>query len=120
MSLNKKLPYCNSIYVILPNLASCALAPFFTPCPVFYPLHPAPLHRDGKYVMTERAIESGTSMTCGFCGCRDEHLGFDRMFKCHVCDLSIDRDVNGARNNGLQALADGGFGRPPEYWNTHA
>ena len=76
--------------------------------------------RDGKYVMTERAIESGTSMTCGFCGWRDEHLGFDRMFECHVCDLSIDRDVNGARNNGLQALADGGFGRPPEYWNTHA
>ena len=78
-----------------------------------------PLHRDGKYVMTERAIESGTSMTCGYCGWRDEHLGFNRMFECHVCDLSIDRDVNGARNNGLQALADGGFGRPPEYWNTH-
>ena len=76
--------------------------------------------RDGKYVMTERAIESGTSMTCGFCGWRDEHLGFERTFECHVCDLSIDRDVNGARNNGLQALADGGFGRPPEYWNTHA
>ncbi|OUS43502.1 hypothetical protein BE221DRAFT_80311 [Ostreococcus tauri] len=27
----------------------------------------------------------------------------------------IDRDVNSAQNNGLHALADGGFGRPPEY-----
>jgi|TARA_B110000008_G_scaffold127804_1_gene130290 transposase len=25
--------------------------------------------------------------------------------------LTIDRDINGARNNGLRALADGGFGR---------
>jgi len=32
--------------------------------------------------------------------------------------MAIDRDVNGARNNGLQALADGGFGRPNEYWTT--
>ena len=73
--------------------------------------------RDGKYVMTERAIESGTSVTCGFCGWRHEHLGYERTFECHQCDLIIDRDVNGARNNGLQALADGGFGRHIEYWN---
>ncbi|OUS45610.1 hypothetical protein BE221DRAFT_82057 [Ostreococcus tauri] len=66
--------------------------------------------------MTERAIESGTPMTCGFCGWRDEHLGFDRTFECHVSALRIDCDVNGARNNGLQA--DGGVGRPTEYWNT--
>jgi transposase len=30
--------------------------------------------------------------------------------------LTIDRDINGARNNGLRALADGGFGRTHEYW----
>ena len=27
-------------------------------------------------------------------------------------------DINGARNNGLQALADGGLGRTNEYWTT--
>jgi transposase len=32
--------------------------------------------------------------------------------------LTIDRDINGARNNGLRALADGGFGRTNEYWTT--
>lgn len=76
--------------------------------------------RDGKYVMTERAIESGTSLTCGFCGWRHEHLGFERTFECHQCDLVIDRDVNGARNNGLQALGDGGFGRPISSWLLNA
>jgi transposase len=32
--------------------------------------------------------------------------------------LTIDRDINGARNNGLRARADGGFGRTNEYWTT--
>ena len=26
------------------------------------------------------------------------------------------RDINGARDNGFRALADGGFGRTHEYW----
>ena len=57
--------------------------------------------------------------TCGFCGWRDENLGFGTTFRCHDChdcDLVIDRDVQGARNNGLQALANGGFGRPTNYF----
>ena len=74
--------------------------------------------RDGKYVVTERAIESGTSVTCGFCGWRDENLGFGTTFRCLACNVVVDRDVNGARNNGLQALADGGFGRPTNYFTT--
>ena len=53
--------------------------------------------RDGKYVMTERAIESRTSLTCGFCGWRHEHFGYERTFECHKCDLIIDRDVNNLR-----------------------
>jgi hypothetical protein len=28
------------------------------------------------------------------------------------------RDINGARDNGFRALADGGFGRTNEYWTT--
>ena len=45
-----------------------------------------------------------TSVACGFCGSRDEHLGFRTTFRCHDCDLVIDRDVNGTRNNELKAL----------------
>jgi len=67
----------------------------------------------GKIVVIERAIESGTSKTCGNCGWEDEALGHAKEFKCHMCDTIIDRDWNGARNNALQVLADGGFGREP-------
>ena len=67
----------------------------------------------GKVVVIERAIESGTSKTCGNCGWEDEALGHAKEFKCHMCDTIIDRDWNGARNNALQVLADGGFGREP-------
>ena len=74
--------------------------------------------RDGKFVVTARALESGTSMTCGNCGWRHEELGHETTFQCRDCGLAIDRDINGARNNGLQALADGGFGRTNEYWTT--
>ena len=49
-----------------------------------------------------------------------EVLGLNRSeysrakeFKCHMCDTIVDRDWNGARNNALQVVADGGFGREP-------
>jgi len=74
--------------------------------------------RYGKVVVTARALESGTSMTCGNCGWRREELGHETTFQCRDCGMAIDRDINGARNNGLQALADGGFGRTNEYWTT--
>ena len=67
--------------------------------------------RDGKTIVTERAIESGTSGTCGDCGTWHADLGFAKTYVCPSCELKIDRDVNGARNNALQLLADGGFGR---------
>ena len=68
-------------------------------------------YRDGKVIVTDRAIESGTSKTCGDCGAWNANLGFAKTFECHECGLRIDRDMNGARNNTLQLLADGGFGR---------
>uniref|UniRef100_A0A7S0KFF4 Cas12f1-like TNB domain-containing protein n=1 Tax=Ostreococcus mediterraneus TaxID=1486918 RepID=A0A7S0KFF4_9CHLO len=64
----------------------------------------------GKIVVIERAIESGTSKTCGNCGWENDALGHAREFVCHMCDITIGRDWNGARNNALQVLADGGFG----------
>jgi len=67
--------------------------------------------RDGKVIVTDRTIESGTSKTCGDCGAWNANLGFAKTFKCRECGLRIDRDMNSARNNALQPLADGGFGR---------
>ena len=57
----------------------------------------------GKIVVIERAIESGTSKTCGSCGWEDAALGHAKEFTCHMCDTTIGRDWNGARNNALQA-----------------
>ena len=67
----------------------------------------------GKIVVIERAIESGTSKTCGNCGWENDALGHAKEFVCHMCDITIGRDWNGARNNALQVIADGGFGREP-------
>ena len=43
--------------------------------------------------------EPGTSKTCGRCGNWNGRLGGKKVFNCSACGLSIDRDVNGARNN---------------------
>ena len=67
----------------------------------------------GKIVVIERVIESGTSKTCGNCGWENDALGHAQEFVCHMCDITIGRDWNGARNNALQVIADGGFGREP-------
>ena len=42
--------------------------------------------------------EEYTSKTCTRCGRLNESLGGSRVFKCSMCNLICDRDVNGARN----------------------
>ncbi len=45
-----------------------------------------------------------TSKTCTKCGTINENLGKSKVFKCEKCHVSLDRDVNGARNILLRAL----------------
>ena len=48
-----------------------------------------------------------TSQTCSYCGKRHKLKLSDRVFHCHCCNFSIDRDHNSARNIlglGLQSL----------------
>ena len=42
--------------------------------------------------------ESFTSKTCTQYGILNEKLKGSKIFECNNCDLSLDRDVNGARN----------------------
>ena len=42
--------------------------------------------------------ESVTSKTCGECGAMTESLGSSKMFHCALCNVTMDRDVNAARN----------------------
>ena len=51
--------------------------------------------------------EAYTSKTCSRCGCINEKLGGNKVFKCRKCNLVIDRDVNGARGIFLRAMLDG-------------
>ena len=60
--------------------------------------------RDGKAIVTDRAIESGASKTCGDRGAWNANLGFAKTFECRECGLKIDRDAHGARNNALHLL----------------
>ena len=47
--------------------------------------------------------EPGTSKTCGCCGWWNADLGGSKIYNCKKCGVSMDRDVNGARNNLLAA-----------------
>ena len=47
--------------------------------------------------------EPGTSKTCGCCGSWKADLGGNHIYECSKCNITIDRDVNGARNNMLAA-----------------
>jgi putative transposase len=42
--------------------------------------------------------ESWTSKTCSGCGLLDHNLGSKKVYWCRGCGLTIDRDVNGAKN----------------------
>jgi IS605 OrfB family transposase len=42
--------------------------------------------------------ESYTSKTCSNCCYYDKQLGDSKIYNCYLCDMSIDRDLNGARN----------------------
>lgn len=42
--------------------------------------------------------ESYTSKTCTRCGNIKYNLGSSKIYKCDLCKISIDRDINGARN----------------------
>ena len=48
--------------------------------------------------------EPYTSKTCGKCGSVNNALNGSETFHCQQCNLIIDRDFNGARNNGLAYL----------------
>lgn len=61
-------------------------------------LHSAAYRYSGRTVLTD-AYEPGTSRTCPECGKWHADLGASKVFDCPRCGVSIDRDVNGARNN---------------------
>jgi len=42
--------------------------------------------------------ESWTSKTCSCCGNIDYALGGNKLYKCKVCGIVMDRDINGAKN----------------------
>ena len=44
-----------------------------------------------------------TSKMCSRCGKINEKLGGNKIFKCQKCKLTIDRDINGARNIHIKA-----------------
>jgi putative transposase len=50
--------------------------------------------------------EAFTSKTCGCCGEINYKLGSSKMFKCSNCNLTIDRDFNGARNIYLKYMGE--------------
>ena len=51
-----------------------------------------------------------TSKTCGRCGNLHNKLGENKLFQCSSCDVTLDRDANGARNILLRYLARAGNG----------
>ena len=59
-------------------------------------------YRGAKVVVVDEAY---TSKTCGRCGWIHARLGGSKTFRCSECGWVVDRDVNGARNSVLRALA---------------
>jgi transposase len=66
-------------------------------------LHWARARYAGKYVLTDFG-EPGTSKTCCHCGKWHKELGGAKIFECPHCDIRVDRDVAGARNNFFATL----------------
>ena len=48
--------------------------------------------------------ESFTTRTCTRCGTLNNAIGGKKVFHCSTCKLTIDRDINGARNILLKRL----------------
>jgi len=61
-------------------------------------------HKNGATIHVVN--ESYTSKTCTNCGELNEKLGSSKTFNCDECGLTLDRDINGARNILLRALVD--------------
>lgn len=57
----------------------------------------------GRHVVDDTG-EPGTSKTRGCCGRWSSNLGGNMVTRCQECNIRIDRQVNGARNNMLAAL----------------
>ena len=49
--------------------------------------------------------ESYTSKTCGWCGNLNNKLGSSKVFNCPSCGITVDRDINGARNIMIKGLS---------------
>jgi transposase len=67
-------------------------------------LHSSAFIRPGKSVI--ETDEAYTTQTCGLCGHLNKNVGASKVFRCAdpSCGVSIDRDVNGARNIALTVL----------------
>ena len=63
--------------------------------------------REYPWVRVLEVREDYTSKTCGHCGTLHHTLGGSKRFVCptHSCGLSVDRDLNGARNILLRWLS---------------
>ena len=56
------------------------------------------IHSAGDGFKINVCNEAYTSKTCTWCGIMNNKLGRSETFNCDVCKLSINRDINGARN----------------------
>jgi len=56
----------------------------------------------GKMVLIVN--EAYTTKTCGRCGYQHQTLGGSKVYKCRQCNLTVGRDINGARNILLRNL----------------
>ena len=52
---------------------------------------------EGRYVI--ESTEPGTSKTCTNCGWWNKDIGGDKTYICKRCNIIVDRDLAGARNN---------------------
>lgn len=50
-----------------------------------------------------------SSKTCDRCGWEHPKWGGQKVFRCQACELVMDRQIHGARNIFLRALAEGVF-----------
>ena len=66
-------------------------------------LQSAAVRYAGRHVLCDTG-EPGTSKTTGCCGWWNATLGSNKLCRCRRCNVSIDRQVNGARGNLLAAI----------------